>query len=282
MINNNLKNKIVLFILILYSCSNTNKENLRDTNINEKYNTNNIFNILIDDITFNMVLINNSYIAETEVTEELWYTVLNWAVKHKAYIFSKNYLKNTNYTKYPINNITWRDALVFSNAFTEWYNEHNSNNEILSMVYYKDKEYKYPIKEVSLDEFIDLKKGSIDNPYLKKNADGFRLIYLKEWEYININKFNNNRSASFFAWFIYNSSNTIQEVKSLASNKYGLYDIYGNIAEFLFDWHPEYYGLEKILVGGSFNSSLEDLTTISFLSPNTRLHNVGFRIAKNN
>jgi formylglycine-generating enzyme required for sulfatase activity len=82
-----------------------------------------------DDSTANVT---NAYsIGETEIPFGLWQTVALWAVKNKGYNFL--YYKKHGYllsdqVEYPICGVTWVQALIWCNAYTEWYNEKNGTN----------------------------------------------------------------------------------------------------------------------------------------------------------
>ena len=58
----------------------------------------------------------------------------------------------------------------------------------LKPVYCTDADFKTPLKDSTGAAFNDLNNydtnpGEVDNPYVDENANGFRLPYVKEWEY---------------------------------------------------------------------------------------------------
>ena len=94
----------------------------------------------------------------------------------------------------PVNGISWRDAVVWCNALNEYLK--------LEPVYCSDAEFKNPIKSAVYEEgkkitncplkysdlardidMTSLQKGNIDNPYLNRTSNGYRLPYDYEWEY---------------------------------------------------------------------------------------------------
>lgn len=93
----------------------------------------------------------------------------------------------------PVCGINWRDSVVWCNALSELCG--------LVPVYYSDSEFRVPLRNsvyaegkapsagplpfgnAKANDMNSLSKGKIDNPYVNKNADGFRLPYLCEWEY---------------------------------------------------------------------------------------------------
>lgn len=93
----------------------------------------------------------------------------------------------------PVCGINWRDAVVWCNALSELCG--------LAPVYFTDSDFKNPLRNsiyaegespsniplpygnAKATDMTSLAKGNVDNPYVNKNADGFRLPYLYEWEY---------------------------------------------------------------------------------------------------
>ena len=58
----------------------------------------------------------------------------------------------------------------------------------LEPVYCTDKDFKTPLRDSTGVALNDLKNyaiepGEVDNSYVNTNANGFRLSYVKEWEY---------------------------------------------------------------------------------------------------
>ena len=133
-------------------------------------------------------------LARYETSYNTWYEVLQWA-KDKGYTIVKTGSEgeyggigsqtpmNTGEPKFvemPVCGITWRDAMVWCNALSEMCG--------LTPVYYTDSNFKTPIKDSTgpasekLEDY-SVQPGQVDNPYVKKDADGFRLAYREEWEY---------------------------------------------------------------------------------------------------
>ena len=138
------------------------------------------------------------WIAETEVTYELWYAVHSWAIHvdrgANVYIFANPGREGhdgpitdpagappTGAKNEPVTEINWRDAMAWCNALTEYYNDQNGTG--LECVYYTDIWYTTPIRSVDDTGSVDYPNpGSQDDPYVKSGAKGFRLPTLNEWE----------------------------------------------------------------------------------------------------
>lgn len=133
------------------------------------------------------VIPNDYWIGETEVSFELWIEVYDWAVSN-GYTFANmgsNGSGASSDQQYPVTNVNWRDAMVWCNALTEFYNAHNEADADFDCVYYTDQAYKTPIRSSSDGDYgssINSEAGSFDNPYIKDGADGFRLPVCDEWE----------------------------------------------------------------------------------------------------
>ncbi len=137
-------------------------------------------------------------LAMYETSYNTWYEVLKWAKDNGYTIVNKGAegmyggpgdekCMNPNgegaepkLVEMPVTSLTWRDAMVWCNALSEM--------QKLKPVYYTDPELENPIKNSTGPSSSKLKDylitpGQVDNPYVDENANGFRLPYVKEWEY---------------------------------------------------------------------------------------------------
>ena len=142
------------------------------------------------------------FIGDTEVTYELWYTVRMWASTNRG--DGKRADGGALYTLYwpgmggsdgieaepptdenknhPVTHISWREAMVWTNALTEYYNAHRESGQPeLTCVYYTDSGYTTPIRSTARTD-LNRTAGSQDNPFVNLAADGFRLPTSREWE----------------------------------------------------------------------------------------------------
>ena len=130
------------------------------------------------EVTTPVVTLTKGYwMAETEVTYELWYEVHTWAVSN-SYTFANVGVEgdgtgDTN--QHPVTTINWRDAMVWCNALSE--------KQGLTPVYYMGASQLTVIRIVTDDGSIDPAYGDIANNCVKWAANGYRLPTEAEWEY---------------------------------------------------------------------------------------------------
>lgn len=190
----------------------------------------------------------------------------------------------------PVENVTWFDAIEYCNK--------KSETESLTPVY----------------------SISGKNVTWNKSANGYRLLTEAEWEYacragsvsvFNTGNWNNPRDANYEGSYPYlieenyvhhtnanvqagqNRGKTI-EVTELKPNAFGLYNMHGNVAEWVFDFYGEYNDKEtenpsgakvgqfRVNRGGSYNDFGKHLRSAyrSATNPLDHDQNLGFRIAR--
>jgi serine/threonine protein kinase len=174
-----------------------------------------------------------------EVTQGDWNTVMK-----------DNRYKDTLYSKFPADSISWNDAKAYIAAL----------NQLLDAAVAKGKTY--PVKQ-------------------------FRLPSDAEWEYACLYKRTpgENIVLDNISWNLNNSDKKSHAVGTKQPDKNGLYDMLGNVYEWCEDWYgaylqtPEQNG--KVLRGGDF---LNDLFFVNVKARNAevfnkRNSNIGFRLA---
>jgi sulfatase modifying factor 1 len=228
------------------------------------------FVVYKDEIKQHEVTINSFEISKYEVT------VCQWKVFVKE-TKSKMPQKPTWEWKenYPINQITWEDAISFCN----WL----SKKEKLQPAYSKNG----------------------PNYICNFSANGYRLPTEAEWEYAakggklaRKTKYSGSDNPDEVSWHKTNSNNTPHTVGTKSPNKLGLYDMSGNVWEWCWDWHnKDYYkmknqnaknptgpemGEKRIVRGGSWDSVTDGLRPENRLStyPNKTHSFYGFRLVK--
>ncbi len=280
---------------------------------------------------------NDFWLAETEVTYELWYAVREWAENGTGgaagegqYSFGNPGREGDDGTdgaaptgadQEPVTEINWRDAMLWTNALTEWYNDQTGAS--LEPVYYTDSGYTTPIRTVDDSTSVDYPNpGSQDDPYVKSDADGFRLPGMDEWElaarYIedanadgdiedsdeyypgdyasgadarhdassasqDLDDDGDQDITGDVGWYDGNSGSNTHDVATKDDNALGLYDMSGNVWEWNFDWDPSFVGTARVARGGSWYDSADNLQVgdVGGNVPYNEDGFVGFRPARN-
>jgi len=200
-------------------------------------------------------------LSQYEVTYEIWYKVRMWAID-KGYVFTHpgwegSLVQNggdapTEKKTHPVTYVSWRDVVVWCNAYTEM-----KNGEATECVYRLNGE---PVKiAVDTEGFADFDKNLVCD--LSKT--GFRLPTEAEWEYAaryqgenstNAQKYGdvyltnanspsggkaywkNQADTDRVAWFKKNSESHTHPVGEKEPNVLGLYDMSGNVYEWCWDY----------------------------------------------
>ncbi len=216
---------------------------------------------------------NPYFIAETELTDELWEAVYDWATNaandhdgdgttgDDVYDFANPHYGFVPTDRFPVDSLNWRDCMVWSNALTEYSNANNGTN--YSCVYYTDEAYTEPIRVSTNDDTDDdsdgvldnsLVPGSEDSPYIKAETsgntdmanctgDGFRLLTSDEWElaarYVDGTTWNKGSHVSGDLTGYVISTTGTEESYSTVFDDYAVYK--GNADDGVYkDWAPGY------------------------------------------
>jgi predicted esterase len=236
-------------------------------------------------ITPTMFTVANAYwIAETEVTYQLWSAIYTWAISH-GYTFADPGVKGSNgsgNSLQPVTTISWRDAMIWCNALTEYCNAKNNTN--YACVYCTDLKFSIPIRSVDNSSTCTTNPGTEDNPCINQDAKGFRLPTTIEWElaarYIGTTiptgsplatqakqssglywtpdnyasgATDNYKNAAATAGMAVYGADSTAVVKSKNANALGLYDMSGNVREFCSTGvQTPGFGLIRVTHGGGY------------------------------
>jgi formylglycine-generating enzyme required for sulfatase activity len=231
-----------------------------------------------DEKPVHTVFVSAFYMDKYEVTKALWDEVASWAAANGYDIGpAAGDGKGPNH---PVYNVTWYEAVKWANA--------RSEREGLTPCYY-----------TSATQATVYRTGDVNvrNDWVKWSWCGYRLPTEAEWEkaarggvagrrfpWSDTNEIRHARANYFSsASYSYDTSPTrgyhptyavgnhpyTSPVGSFAPNGYGLYDMAGNVWEWVWDWHfGDYYssgvnsdprgpaaGSSRVLRGGGWNRS---------------------------
>ncbi|MDM8541631.1 SUMF1/EgtB/PvdO family nonheme iron enzyme [Desulfococcaceae bacterium HSG9] len=123
--------------------------------------------------------------------------------------------------EFPVENVSWFDALNFCNALSE---------------------------KLNLEPAYAIEGERVE--WIRRNS-GFCLLTEAQWEYAcragSTSRFAGGDLESDFesmAWFYKNSGSTTHPVKQNLPNAWGLYDMHGNVWEWVWDWYKKYPEVE--------------------------------------
>ena len=255
-------------------------------------------------------------LGKTEVTYELWYEVLTWA-KSNGYTFANKGEEGSRGTvgaapteagkKEPVTMISWRDCIVWCNAYTEMKMGESE------CVYRKSKTDSTVLKDARVT-------AACDAAYADMSKKGFRLPTEAEWEYaarwqgsdktnaaqygdVWLTKLNSASGAKadwndaaetgLVAWYSGNSERKTHPVGEKRANALGLHDMSGNVWEWCFDGYGDIaantvtdpqgaaLGSRRVLRGGSWNfiAGYCVVGDRDNSSPGNKSNNLGFRLA---
>ena len=248
-----------------------------------------------------------------EITFIQWKQVYNWAVNHgfsfdhegemgsMAYWgWGKEWKPAAHSTAEPVTGITHYDVMVWLNALSELHGK--------TPVYYADKNctkvyqksYEYrplmmllgPRQELRNKKIIGYGWDEQDKTFVKKDANGYRLPSIKEHRhaaFMGKKKLDWSGSVPEIAkhsWCLETSKLRTHKGGLLQANKYGLYDMLGNVAEWSNDFHigKNKGALAERMGGGFFDLGIryQGKTHCNYNTARGLMYpDLGFRVLEN-
>ncbi|SFN75431.1 formylglycine-generating enzyme family protein [Xenorhabdus japonica] len=272
---------IVLFLSIVMSVKSYSFNEIKFSFVEGgDFYVGNVFGVQDYESNFNVKL-DSFYIMKNEVTYSLYKEIYEWAILN-GYEFDDG-CNGASYEdclpseqdngKHPVTNIEWLDTIIFSNALSE---KSNLN----------------PVYLQKGNEIIKKKKEL--NIYINKKANGYRLPTLNEWHVaarggkpaLRLGRYgyyhsgsNDPKKVAWYPEFNLNHFGT-QIVGKLSPNDLGLYDMSGNVSEWIYHIY-DFNGTKMYyFCGGSYLSHSKSLSSCDMHSSNYFLPDVGFRLVR--
>ena len=156
-----------------------------------------------------------------------------------------------------------------------------------------------PVEKVSWDDV----QAFIQRLNTKEGTNAYRLPTEAEWEYAARAGTDTTRywgdstdEMGQHAWFTQNSGEKTHPVGQLKPNAWGLYDMMGNVWEWVSDWYGEKYytnsprinptgpnsGSSRVLRGGGWRYYPDNVRSAYrfYITPGLRHYDLGFRLSR--
>jgi formylglycine-generating enzyme required for sulfatase activity/outer membrane protein assembly factor BamB len=240
------------------------------------------------------------YISKCEIPYALFHRVRRWAVAPQ-YVFDEFYpyvtindgdMGSMDYgpggrlkqhtSEEPVTDLTWLDAMLWCNMLSEY--------EGREPVYYVTADFRFVQRRACVrrwnrgggDSRNDMYRANV---YVKWDADGYRLPTSAEW--LAATDASAPQPAS--AWIGSNAVGTTHDVATRAPNALGIYDMLGNVWEYVWDVGEKYdptpkdFKAEHTVLGGGFNYPADPWKKLANPygdEPHKGHFNIGFRLVR--
>lgn len=219
--------------------------------------------------------------AKTETTYEQWKTVYDWAVEH-GYVFANlgkegsmgvDGAAPTENKNHPVTNVSWRDAVVWCNAVSEmeglvpYYYEEGTTDftDTTQVIRVSAPGNRYGTNPDKVDP-VALTKDKAENAVFNVKSNGYRLPYTDEWAYVHNGgenfSFSGSNDALEVGWIKENAEGKTHPAAEKQPNKYGIYDMTGNVSEYCQNEKSAGSG-QYVMYGDSWKLSQKDGNTFS-------------------
>ena len=213
-----------------------------------------------DEKPVHSVTVSGFLMGRYEVTQGLWVDVMG---SNPSYFDSCG-------EDCPVENVSWLDVAAFANKLSK-------------------REGLEPCYEISGDD-VRWPDGL--------SCEGYRLPTEAEWEYAaradDGTKYAGSNTPDDVAWTGSNAGRKTHPVGELAPNGWGLYDMSGNVYEWVWDWEGDYQsgssvdptgpsiGSDRVSRGGSwyFSQRFTRVADRNYGSPSYRRSRLGFRLSR--
>ncbi len=207
--------------------------------------------------------VSSFWLASKPVTVEMWHEVMSWDTHFPSWGYGPNKLKQL-----PAHGLSWFDTIQFLNALSAMY---------------------------GLPPCYEFKESTV---IWHQGSDGFRLPTEREWEYAAGSTDNNiyplASTLENQAWYLDNSDRRPHPVGQLSPNRWGFFDMSGNVWEWVWDYYDQYPeqsvhdysgpddGHSRVIRGGGNRSAAVELRCAhrDRMNPEVRDADFGFRCAR--
>jgi len=220
------------------------------------------------------VTISTFLMARHQVTQEEWLAVMTGNTNNISASpsnFSGSPAAGETQGRRPVERVRWREVLAYANllsmaaGLTPAYMINGSTD---------------PAEWGSVD-------ASWDSVSIVPGSTGYRLPTEAQWEFAakggnepGDHTFSGSDDPFAVAWHSLNSQTRTREVGGLAPTALGLFDMSGNVWEWV--WDSASSGSDRVIRGGCWNSSAGNARSVarSFVNPANGSVSVGFRLAR--